>query len=78
MKKVLKFQIQNGEEFNTQKEAERHIEKLYGDELTRIAHKLVQISKYVGVCEFIDTELSRFQYLIDLKKDLELQTPDEE
>lgn len=73
MKIVSKYQTKDGALHETEDAARRHIENLYGDPLSRLAHKLVQIDKYSDMVEFLDEHLPQLAELARIKEDLKLE-----
>jgi hypothetical protein len=57
-------------EFNIKEDAERHIDKIYGDLLLKLSHKICVMNKYILVSQFIDTNLEMFTELKEIKNDL--------
>lgn len=53
-------------------DAVRHAERVYGEALTRYAHYMIGIGKYSVMCEYLDSHLNEFAYLLKLKKDITL------
>jgi hypothetical protein len=72
MKTISKYQIYTGEEFETEKDALRKLEKKYGDVLFKIAHKLVAYAdgNYFRTSEWIDKNLHEFLTLKTIKEDM--------
>lgn len=58
--------------------ARKHLDKLYGTELTRVAGHLAQIDKYQAACEYIDGNLGVFVYMHQIKQDMFMEAPDED
>ena len=54
--------------------AVRHLEKLYGETLTHIGHKLAQCDgKYTKLLECVDENLKEFETLLIIKQDMTLE-----
>lgn len=59
-------------------DAKRHAEKVYGEELSKVAHKIVALNwKYSAVMEWLDTNLQLFPSLINLKNDANTFIPED-
>lgn len=79
MQRITKIRTFDGAEHTNQTEAKRHLDKLYGDELTKLAHQLVKLdAKYGPTTEFIDANLDAFARLLEIKADLALTSDEEE
>lgn len=78
MKHVTKVQTKDGALHNSPSDARRYAEKLYGEALSRLAHNLVQIEKYLAMQEFVDQNLEVFAELKALKADIAMEPGDEE
>jgi hypothetical protein len=50
-------------------DAERHADKRYGDQLTKMAHELVKIEKYTDMLEKLVGYQDSMQLLLDLASD---------
>jgi|GEM_PF-6292275 len=70
MHKIIRIETNDENQFETEKEARKYLDKKYGDRLTTIVHKILKHEKYISLCEFIDANLELFQELIDLKNEL--------
>lgn len=70
MKEVISYKTRDGKLHESLSDAKKHADKLYGDELTKLAHQLVQIDKYKAMTEFLDRY--DFSTLMALRKDIEL------
>lgn len=70
MQIVRKIMTDDGELFDTQKEAKKYLNKKYGEQLTSIAHKILKCEKYIQLCEFLDENLDNFKEVIELKNEL--------
>lgn len=70
MKKINKFMTHDGVMHDSIDASRRHLDKLYGDKLTQIAHALVKTDgKYKAVCDYVDANLYKFVELADIAKD---------
>lgn len=72
MYKVTKVMTNDGEMFDTEKEAKHYLEARYADCLCKLASKLVSIEKYQPMCEFLDANIDTdlFERVKDLKKEI--------
>jgi len=77
MKRVSKIETADGVLHDGLANAQRHVEALYGNALSRLAHKLVQVEKYGQMMEALNANLPAFQELLALKADLQLENPEE-
>lgn len=74
MKKVKVYEIASGARFDTYDEAQRVINKQYGNLLTSIARMIVaHEGKYVKIVQWIDENLDMFLKLAEIKQDLNLE-----
>jgi len=79
MKNVNKIQTFDGVFHDNTKDAMRHLDKLYGDVLTKIAHQLTACDgKYIRISEYLDENLTSFDGLLRIKRDMQLEIDDEE
>lgn len=74
MKQIVQYQTSDGKIHQDLKEAQDHAELRYDQALRDLVNDLKAHDFYV-FDEFIDANLNRFQKLIDLKKDIQDQTP---
>ncbi len=72
MYKVTKVMTNDGQVFDTVKDAKHYLEKKYADCLCKLASKLVAIDKYRPMCEFLDTHINEdlFVQVQDLKREI--------
>lgn len=77
MKQVTRIKTFDGMIHDNQKEAERHLDRLYSDAITRIAHNLVQLH-YSQIAEYVDQNLARFEELAKIKRDMIIEKEEEE
>ena len=68
--KVTKILTDDGEMFDYYKDARRHLDQKYGRQLTAIAIKLLEITKYSQMFKFLDEHLELFEAAIRLKNEL--------
>lgn len=73
MKMVQKYQTQDGVIHDSEHQARRYVDMLYGKGLTKLAHDLVQLQKFTQVQDFIDTRLDEFVRLKALRDDAQLE-----
>lgn len=66
------YKTSDGQIFESQKDALRHADNRYGNALTSLAHKLVQIEKYKDMVPFLEENLHLFMEVSALKQDCEL------
>lgn len=77
MKTVVKYQTFDGELHDNASDAKRHLDKIYGNEIHKIARPLVH-AKYSEVLDFIDSHLEDFVHLKRIKDDFLLIKDDDE
>lgn len=77
MKKVEMFQTYDGERHNSEQAATRHLNNLYAAEMMKIAHCIMARQKRMEFTTWINDNLNRFQYLIDLRRDMRIEEGDE-
>lgn len=70
MYQVIKIITNDGEMFDTEKEAKKHVERKYTDLVSRIAGKLIGFAKYQEVKEFLDDNIELFDEMSSLKNEL--------
>lgn len=71
MKTVTKIQTQDGCLHDNEQRAKSHADQVYGEALSKAAHKLSHLTKYSDWMEFIDANLDTFTKLKALKDDIE-------
>lgn len=64
--------------FDSQQAAYNYLENPLYNKAGRIAHQLVQKSKYTDIMDFIVANLDAFDELITIKKDMTMDTEPEE
>lgn len=75
MKHVTKIQTFDGKLHTHVLDARRHLDKLYGDALTKIAHQLCNCDgKYAKISEWLDENLDSFEEVLRIKRDLQVET----
>jgi hypothetical protein len=72
MKWVAHVQTRDGELHENVQRAQTHAEKVYGEALSRLAHRAVRIDKYSEMQQFIEDNLPAFLELNALKSDMQL------
>jgi hypothetical protein len=61
-----------------QRAAQRHLDKLYGETLSHIGHKLAKCDgKYTKMLECIDENLAEFETLLVIKADMKMEGPED-
>ena len=74
MKLITMVQTFDDELHKDRDAAKRHLEKLYGETLTHIGHKLVKCDgKYTKLLEAVDENLKEFETLLIIKQDMTLE-----
>lgn len=72
MRAVTRYVTFDGMEHKDKVSAERHLDKLYSDQLCSLARNLVNLNaEYAATCDFIDTNLGVFTRLAAIKADKE-------
>lgn len=62
---VTKFVLNNGQEFNTEKEAKKALENLYGNNLESLAHKLCRCNgKYSEILKCLEENIYLMQDIL--------------
>ena len=79
MKRIDMYQTASGAAYPSRQEAERELEKAYGNNLSRITTDMVNQcdGKYGRMIEFIDENLPRFVILQQIKNDIKLEPEDD-
>lgn len=76
---VTKIQTFDGTLHETKKDALRHLDRLYGDAMTRICHQICSLDgKYRSITTWVDENLDVFKPLIRIKADMEMHGDDPE
>lgn len=70
MYRVTKIVTNDGEMFDTEKEAKRYIERKYTQLVSRISSQLLNISKYQAMKDFLDNNGESFREMLSLKDEL--------
>lgn len=80
MLKVTKWETLDGKLHATQKDAARHADRLYGEMLSSLAHKLVKCEKYAQMSEALHGMMlaGDFARLRELWQDIELTKDEDE
>lgn len=80
MYKVTKVMTDDGQMFDTVKDAKHYLEKKYADCLCKLASQLVSIDKYQKMCEFLDTHINEdlFIQVQNLKSEIAPKIDEEE
>lgn len=73
MKRIAKYQTNDGHLFDTREEAEKHIDARIGDITSRISHALVT-KKWSEIGDWVLDNLKTFEELIDLNNELKDET----
>lgn len=73
MKRIAKYQTNDGHLFDTREEAERHIDAQIGAITSRISHALVT-KKWSEIGDWVLDNLKTFKELIDLNNELKDET----
>jgi hypothetical protein len=73
MKKIAKYQTNDGHLFDTREEAARHIDAQIGAITSRISHALVT-KKWSEIGDWVLDNLKTFKELIDLNNELKDET----
>ncbi len=79
MRNVTRVKTYDGVEHEDQRAALRHLDKLYGETLSHIGHKLVKTDgKYTKMLEVLDASLAEFETLLIIKRDMTMENPENE
>lgn len=73
MKKIAKYQTNDGQLFDTREEAVKHIDAQIGAITSRISHALVT-KKWSEIGDWVLDNLDTFKELIDLNNELKDET----
>lgn len=74
MKEVKVFETWDGQLHRSYQLAKDHVDKAYGDQLTKMARELVAIEKYTDMVDKLDGYKGSMQRLLDLSADFRLET----
>jgi hypothetical protein len=77
MELVTRIKTLDGKTHDNKKDALRHLDRLYGDILLRIARDLGELN-YTGRSDYIDQNLDLFVRLSKIKADMQIEEPEEE
>lgn len=68
----VRYILDNGQEFKTQKDAEKALNKIYGDALTKLAVKICETGcKYSNIVNFLDNNLDMMREVIEARDEIE-------
>lgn len=71
MYSIVKYKLNNGEEFDSKSEATKKLDNMYGDVLCRIAREISNLDfKYVNILHYLDDNLESLSELVDLRQEL--------
>lgn len=77
MFEVKLIQTFDGIKHESKQDALRHLDKIYGDKLTKLSQDIIQLfdnkDRYVKVSEFIDSNLELFNELSEIKADMRIE-----
>lgn len=73
MKTVTMVQTRDGGLHDSLDAAKRHADKLYGEQLLKIAKELAALEKYVKIVDWLDSHLDDFRELLARKDDLNME-----
>lgn len=77
MRRITKIETRDGKLHSGQKEAQKHIDKIYGDILLKLARDLTNHMKYMETAEYLDANLDKFVELKAWKDDKKMEADDE-
>lgn len=67
---ITKFVLNNGQEFNSEKEARKALDNLYGEALIKLVHGLCKCSgKYSEMLNYLDNNTELMQDIVELKQE---------
>jgi len=69
MRREIKCITYDGKIFDTQKEAKKYLDKIYGDKLLSIA-RVLTYQRYTAVADYIDDNINKFIELNIVKNDM--------
>jgi hypothetical protein len=78
MERVTQLRTFDGKMHSTIQDANRHLDVLHAESLSGVAHKMVKLTKYVDIAEFIDHNLFVFAAIQRIKDDYILQEDENE
>lgn len=70
MRKQTAFITDDEKVFFDKREAIKHIDQSYGNEIERIAHQILKVEKYADMINFLDEHIEDFAEAIELKREL--------
>lgn len=71
MRKTVQIVTDDGSTFISYMDAKKYLEVEYGKKLTKLASELLQIEKYLNMCEFLEVNLEKFHELLTIKEEFE-------
>lgn len=77
MDMITKIKTQDGQEFDSVNDAQKHINILIGNKLSPLCHKMANL-KWSQLPEFVMNNLDDFQAIISLNADLILPAEEDE
>lgn len=79
MKTITVFKTYDNVLHTSFRDAARHLDKIYGDKISKIGHGLVNCNgKYVALQDYVDANLALFLELEKIKADMVLVKDEEE
>jgi len=70
MIEILKYKTLDDKEHETIENAQKHLEKEYGNLICKIANDIIKTDcKYINILEYIDNNLNLFIELKNIKED---------
>lgn len=68
---ITKFVLNNGQEFNSEKEARKALDNLYGDALERLVHGLCRCNgRYSEMLKYLDNNIIMMQDIVEFYQEL--------
>lgn len=78
MKQIQKFETFDGEQHRSIERACKHLDRLQGNILCRMANELIRLDgKYTATVLYLSANTDKFKQLVAIEADMTLENPDE-
>jgi hypothetical protein len=78
MKRIEMIQTFDGQLHEHVVAAERHLDRLFGDIASRIAHRILRTEKYSEACKLVGDLIDDYRQLIKIKDNEKLEAEDDD
>lgn len=77
MKHITRIETFDGETHPNEKDAQRHLDNLFGEYLCALARKVTQTGKYKDALDILETEIGTMRTLVQIHDDMKLEREEE-